>query len=879
MDLYLINYHEDDLINIINDTDDLIHSSINIRYFLLFIKTSYFKKKLFYSLIHLQETNSTLFDKLMKNIYSETKEWEKCLPTLQKEIVQKNSMFLEPGYQLKENIHVRFVNLPVQNTKKKFPSIESLRKFVQIKGNVIRRTPARTLEYSKEYICSKCKIEILVEGKYERFYAIDSPKNCTNLSTGCKGTPQPKQTSPNPEFCMDYQEIRVQEQFSDKVISSTMLVVLENDLVDCCVPGDCITVCGTIERRSPPIIVGKKGPVLTLTLRATSIVKEESKSNIGKNLPEQMIFVQAHWEEISSKFGELNARDLIIKSIAPEIYGMYYVKLAIALSLSSCIERLGTESRENSHLFLVGDPGLAKSKLLKAAEEIAIRSVHTTGMGCSKAGLTAAVIKDDGEWQLEAGALVLADGGICCLDEFGLMRESDKSSIHEAMEQQTISIAKAGVVCRLSTRCVVIAATNPKPIFRMSEPEGTCSANIGVGSPLLSRFDLVLILKDEQSMEWDMKISSFFLKRKALGKDVWDLDKLQAHFLAVKEIRPEIKNEANVILAAYYRACRADPLRDISRTSARLLDSLIRLAQSHARLVFRNIVSIEDAVLIVQLMESSFGFGRILKPFDLIKTECPLGPSSDDIRHVLEVLKINDLNLKKEVSLEQEKCEKPDETESQFEKLHEDYIINQYEDSDDLDDILDFDFGNCGESSKNTIIIDSKRKTMEESQLPLTFNKLDKKFKFSVKNKVSKETVTQSISGLSLPRTFSQIIRSEINDTQTQELCLTGNTPEININDIFESSSSEEEMADRFVVNAEVLRANDSDVEMKEQSIVESAKVNVVEEQKNCKISDKTLAKLNAFRNVLNEERAEEPIVGSLTIDDSQVCLYLLQKI
>lgn len=812
----------------------------------------------------------------MKNIYSESKEWEKCLQRIQTDIVEKNSVFLEPGFQLKENIHARFVNLPVNNAKQKFPSIEMLGKFVQIKGNVVRRTPARTLEYKKTYICSKCKVETDVEGQYERFYAIEPSKTCINLSNGCKGSPQPKQVAPHPDYCMDYQEIRVQEQFSEKVVSSTLLVVLENDLVDCCVPGDCVTVCGTMQQRWPPLLVGKRFPQLTLTLRATSVVREESKSNNGKDLPEQMIFVQAHWEEISSKHGELNARDLIIKSIAPEIYGMYYVKLAIALSLCSCIDRLGTVSRENSHLFLVGDPGLAKSKLLKAASQIAIRSVHTTGMGCSKAGLTAAVIKDEGDWQLEAGALVLADGGICCLDEFGLMRESDKSSIHEAMEQQTISIAKAGVVCRLSTRCVVIAATNPKPIFRMSEPEGTCAANIGVGSPLLSRFDLVFILKDEQNLEWDMKVSNFFLRNKTVGKEVWDLEKLQSHFLAVKEIRPEIKHEANIILGAYYRACRADPLRDVSRTSARLLDSLVRLAQAHARLVFRNFVSIEDAVLVVLLMESSFGFGRILKPIDLIKSECPLAPSPDDVSCVLNVLKINDLNLNKEVPVVQEKP-----AENPFEKILENFESESSED--DLDQVLSFDFEN---SAKNT---KTAKTTDEESELPLTLNKLDKKFKFPAKNKINKEqepcTSTQSVGDLfdgmsnDFPRTFSQIIRSDI--TGTQELCLTGNTPEINIDDIFESSSSDEEnvAGNKILVSAQVLREDldSSDVEMMEPEDVESLKENHDAEPKKCKISEKTLAKLNVFRNVLNIKRVEkEPIVGNSKETENQVCLSLV---
>lgn len=345
-----------------------------------------------------------------------------------------------------------------------------------------------------------------------------------------------------------------------------------------------------------------------------------------------------------------------------DVYGMYPVKLAIALAICSGNEISDIKSsdhsdlhhRGQSHVLLVGDPGLAKSKLLLSAVQIAPRAVHTTGMGCSSAGLTAAATKEDGEWVLEAGALVLADGGICCIDEFNMMRESDRSSIHEAMEQQTISMAKAGIVCKLSTRCAIIAAANPKNLSSMSEADGTSSINIGIASPLLSRFDLVFILRDERIPEWDDTIADHLLGQATVGfagfsintndkssSELWNQQKLQSHFDAVSQVHPKMTPIASEVLSGYYRKCRLDSERDHGRTTIRLLDSLNRLAEAHARLVFRDEITVVDAIITIRLMESTFGFGRIVKPYDVIKEELPFGPGPDEIQHVLKIFDID----------------------------------------------------------------------------------------------------------------------------------------------------------------------------------------------------------------------------------------------
>jgi len=281
--------------------------------------------------------------------------------------------------------------------------------------------------------------------------------------------------------------------------------------------------------------------------------------------------------------------------------------------------------RDQPHLLLVGDPGTGKSQFLRFAAALCPRSVLTTGVGTTSAGLTCAAVREGSgkEFTLEAGALVLADKGVCCIDEFGCIRQEDRTTIHEAMEQQTLSIAKAGIVCKLNCRATVIAVTNPRG--GLYETGDTLAKNTGIDTPLLSRFDLIFTLIDSSDATRDNNIAWFLLDRAIQGsgyecstqkntghRENWSMEKLRAYISTVKErFNPTISHDAAYLLEEHYRMCREYGQTTVHVT-VRFFESLIRLSQAHARLMYRDIVLLEDAAAVILMMEcsaaTSYGF-------------------------------------------------------------------------------------------------------------------------------------------------------------------------------------------------------------------------------------------------------------------------------
>ncbi|KAL7536652.1 hypothetical protein ACHAXR_007316 [Thalassiosira sp. AJA248-18] len=284
--------------------------------------------------------------------------------------------------------------------------------------------------------------------------------------------------------------------------------------------------------------------------------------------------------------------------------------------------------RIQSHILLIGDPGTGKSQFLRFAAALAPRSVLTTGTGSSTAGLTCAAVRDSSggssnggnEFSLEAGALALADRGVCCIDEFGCMSKEDRTSIHEAMEQQTISVAKAGIICKLNARATVVAVMNPNG--GIYENELTIEQNSRLGTALLSRFDLIFVMLDQAELGKDTNIAQFLLQQSLIpgsGYDrpldietqfnddnvngFWSMEKLRAYIATIREkFHPTLTPEASELLENHYSKCR-QANNGRSLITVRFLESLIRLSQAHARLMYRDKVLLDDAVAVILLMD------------------------------------------------------------------------------------------------------------------------------------------------------------------------------------------------------------------------------------------------------------------------------------
>ncbi|CAD6232215.1 GSCOCG00001803001-RA-CDS [Cotesia congregata] len=468
----------------------------------------------------------------------------------------------------------------------------------------------------------------------------------------------------------DHQTLSIQEM-PEKApagqLPRSVDIVCDNDLVDLCKPGDRVQIVGNFR-----CLPGKQNGYTNGTFRTILIA-----NNITQLSKDATLTISHDDVALCKKLAKHNPRkdifELLSRSLAPSIHGHAYIKKAILCLLLGGIEKIlpnGTRLRGDINILLIGDPSVAKSQLLRYVLCTAPRAIPTTGRGSSGVGLTAAVTSDQetGERRLEAGAMVLADRGVICIDEFDKMSDIDRTAIHEVMEQGRVTIAKAGIHASLNARCSVLAAANP--VYGRYDQYKTPMENIGLQDSLLSRFDLLFVILDLVDPEQDRIISDHVVRmhryRNANEQDgealplnsnldilstknpdavevedenespiyekydpllhgksrsktdqILSIKFMRKYIHIAKCMKPKLTEEASKTIADEYSRLRSEDMveSDVARTqpiTARTLETLIRLSTAHAKARLSKTVTVDDANAAIELVQFAY-FKRVLE--------------------------------------------------------------------------------------------------------------------------------------------------------------------------------------------------------------------------------------------------------------------------
>ncbi|VEU39959.1 unnamed protein product [Pseudo-nitzschia multistriata] len=585
-------------------------------------------------------------------------------------------------------IDVRFVHvspqIPMADIKTGL-----VKKFIAVKGHVVKARPRRLRVSTADFGCQKCAAivhHVFAKGRFSLPTKCSDPKCKSRSFTLIRPTAR----------YTNVQELRLQESQEESTSHAGRTprqfeVELNHHLIDSCRPGDSILLACQVDAVNSAVAAGRAGKraqetstyklflqghsITTLSESNNQVRDDKFSADSAQEGGSQVTYTQQQLQQITQLchadhrcLGMVERRafpfDLLVRSLCPSIIGHHAVKAGILLcllggtpSVSEQIDR-GNTIRSNSHILIVGDPGMGKSQMLLASTQLASRSVYVGGNTASTTGLTVTLTKEEGgETGIEAGALVLADQGVACIDELDKCKHLD--GLLEAMEQQCVSIAKAGVVASLPARCSIVAAANPKHgSYNMSK---SVAENLNMARPILSRFDLVFILRDRADKDQDRLVSSnimnLYRKPNGTGKaetrDEFErlsnelssrsnaqnentgqitepnripLEKRLAWVTGFNEplpaglvkdyiayareyCKPKLTSEAAVILKEYYMTLRYPANgrhhRDSVPITTRQLEALIRLSQARAKACLREFVLKEDALDVVELLKRS----------------------------------------------------------------------------------------------------------------------------------------------------------------------------------------------------------------------------------------------------------------------------------
>jgi len=584
--------------------------------------------------------------------------------------LKKMDMPVDPPPQL----HFRVKNLPeIKKIGIRDLRSQHLGKFIAVDGLVKKVTEVRPKLEDAAFQCLRCGAIIRVPQDEN---VLKEPLECYEDQGGCGRRTSFRLLTEESRF-IDSQKIEIQEnpeELRGGAQPLRLTIYLEDDLVGNIVPGDRVTVNGILHGQQR-----RRG-----TIKLTEFNKVMDASTIEQK--EQAFEEVQISDEDEKKIMELSKDPLIYNkirdSIAPTIYGLEKEKDALALQLFGGVAKHmpdGTRIRGDIHILLVGDPGTAKSQLLRYISLLAPRSIYTSGKSSSAAGLTASAVRSDefgeGRWTLEAGALVLADLGVACVDELDKMDPKDRAALHQAMEQQEISVAKAGINATLKSRCSLLGAANPK--FGRFDEFASISDQINMPPALLSRFDLIFPVTDRPDRARDSNLAKHILAVHTVGERMEqeghagglhsdELEKIvkpsiDPEFLrkyiayAKRSVFPVMSEEAAERLKNYYVEVRA-AARDSVPFTPRQLEAFVRIAEASARIRLSDVVGIEDverAIEIVDYYLEKVGVDRETGALDIDIITTGISHSQKDKMKILTTIIKNICEDKEYASMEE----------------------------------------------------------------------------------------------------------------------------------------------------------------------------------------------------------------------------------